>query len=236
MENKDSPLYKNILKELIYQIESGKLKANQKLPSESQLCDIFKVSRITIRKALAELEEKRYIRKRQGLGSFILSKAERNNIHFLNIQKGIQEMGATSSVSILEFDIIADNRYSQIREKLHLISDDYFYHLSLVYKADNQRVSLLEAFINFDEFPGIKISEIRNSDLFSLISRKFGLNINSLKVETSARRTTKTECKYLDVNINEPLISIDITYPKEKTPTIICNLKIVGNLPMYLVF
>ncbi|AEV95890.1 trehalose operon repressor [Pediococcus claussenii] len=46
--------------------------ANSFLPSESQLCDLYGVSRETIRKALALLLEQGYIQKIQGKGSIVL--------------------------------------------------------------------------------------------------------------------------------------------------------------------
>ncbi|KSV56945.1 hypothetical protein ATO21_02590 [Pediococcus acidilactici] len=63
--------YKQISEELIQQIESGEFAIKSKLPSEKELCNQYDVSRITVRKALAELEEKGYITRRQGQGSFV---------------------------------------------------------------------------------------------------------------------------------------------------------------------
>src|ERR1700757_3105473 len=41
------------------------------LPTEQALCDEFGVSRITVRRALADLAEQGYIERRQGVGSFV---------------------------------------------------------------------------------------------------------------------------------------------------------------------
>jgi GntR family transcriptional regulator len=41
------------------------------LPTEQTLCDQFGVSRITVRRALADLAEQGYIERRQGVGSFV---------------------------------------------------------------------------------------------------------------------------------------------------------------------
>lgn len=50
------PLESRVLTYIKEQIVSGKLKANDKLPSERQLCEILKVSRGYVRKALSRLE------------------------------------------------------------------------------------------------------------------------------------------------------------------------------------
>ncbi|HRU02207.1 MAG TPA: GntR family transcriptional regulator, partial [Victivallales bacterium] len=55
----------------------------EKLPSERELCELFKVSRTTIRKALAELEKSRLISRKVGSGTFIISKKRSQLIWFL---------------------------------------------------------------------------------------------------------------------------------------------------------
>lgn len=51
-------------------LEGGEYAAHDQLPSESDLGDLFGVSRITVRRALATLENEGLIYRRQGLGSF----------------------------------------------------------------------------------------------------------------------------------------------------------------------
>lgn len=56
------------LKEMIYSdIEKG----IEKLPTEQELCERFRVSRQTVRLSLSLLEEEGLIVKKQGSGSFI---------------------------------------------------------------------------------------------------------------------------------------------------------------------
>ena len=53
------------------QIEEGRYRVDEQLPSESELCERFDVSRITVRRALQTLENEELIYRRQGLGSFV---------------------------------------------------------------------------------------------------------------------------------------------------------------------
>ena len=56
-----------------YDIDSGKLREGDKLPSEKQLCDLYHVSRVTVRHALDELAEAGYLEKRRGKGTYVKS-------------------------------------------------------------------------------------------------------------------------------------------------------------------
>src|SRR5690606_11578119 len=65
------PLHAQISDWLLSQIDLGKLKPDQKLPSENELASKFDVSRVTVRRALQTLEGDSIIYRCQGLGSFV---------------------------------------------------------------------------------------------------------------------------------------------------------------------
>jgi GntR family transcriptional regulator len=71
--NRDSdvPLYMQLVKELERRVQSGKLINNDMFPSESALMEQYGLSRITVRQALANLEQRGLIYRRRGKGTFL---------------------------------------------------------------------------------------------------------------------------------------------------------------------
>lgn len=65
------PLYRQVSDKLFEEIMSGKIAGGEALPPEHALCARFRVSRITIRKALDELVARRIVVRRQGVGTFV---------------------------------------------------------------------------------------------------------------------------------------------------------------------
>ena len=65
------PLHRQLFLVLHDEIERGLIAPGDPLPTEQTLCDQFGVSRITVRRALADLAEQGYIERRQGVGSFV---------------------------------------------------------------------------------------------------------------------------------------------------------------------
>src|ERR1700733_9146814 len=63
--HKPLPLYKQLVEELRQHMASGKLAPTDALPSENKLVDQFKVSRVTVRQALAILEKEGLIYRQQ---------------------------------------------------------------------------------------------------------------------------------------------------------------------------
>ena len=71
--------YTIIENDIIECINSGKLKNGEKIPSESELCEKYKVSRTTVRKALANLSTSGKIIRKIGDGSYVNEQVFVNN-------------------------------------------------------------------------------------------------------------------------------------------------------------
>lgn len=69
--NAGVPLHRQLFLVLHDEIERGAIQVGDSLPTEQELCDQFGVSRITVRRALADLADQGYITRRQGVGSFV---------------------------------------------------------------------------------------------------------------------------------------------------------------------
>jgi len=64
-------LWRQIQHKLEAEIESGRFKPGDKLPTEFELADSLNVNRHTVRRALSEMEEKGLLRVEQGRGTFV---------------------------------------------------------------------------------------------------------------------------------------------------------------------
>jgi len=84
------PLYRKIYLDLKKKIQEGVYVSGQKLPYERELCDLYGVKRVTIRKSLELLAQDGLIVKHMGLGSFVAEKSE-----------PVQLSGAEASSTIL---------------------------------------------------------------------------------------------------------------------------------------
>lgn len=66
-----APLYQQVFLVLREAIQDGKYPVDTALPSEAVLCRQYRVSRITLRRALAHLQQAGLIERRQGSGTFV---------------------------------------------------------------------------------------------------------------------------------------------------------------------
>jgi GntR family transcriptional regulator len=65
------PFYFQLAELLEQEIASGRLARGSRIPSETELCDRFRLSRTTVRQALARLEQRGLIERHKGHGTFV---------------------------------------------------------------------------------------------------------------------------------------------------------------------
>lgn len=73
-KNNRIPLYLQIIEQILNSITNGQLVKGDKISNEYKLCEIFGVSRLTLRQALGVLESDGQIYRKRGEGTFIGSK------------------------------------------------------------------------------------------------------------------------------------------------------------------
>lgn len=86
-------------------IAKNNLKAGDKLPSETELCAAFNISRPTLREALSLLEQEGLIRTQHGLGRFLSAasalRVQRPITTYESISVMLQELGYTPETKVL---------------------------------------------------------------------------------------------------------------------------------------
>lgn len=118
------PLYRQVESVLREKILIGEFKNGDLLPSEAQLCDLYNVSRITIRQALDELNRNGMISRIQGKGTTVkeLDRKPFNVTSATGFKKSISDETTKVRSEILSIDTIAGD--STLLEVFHLLSVD----------------------------------------------------------------------------------------------------------------
>ena len=94
-----APLWQQLARVLRREIESGLLRPDQALPSESELIDRYGVSRTVVREALAELVRAGLIYKVRARGSFVAPQTPGSQVHRFDgriFRRPLQRRGAAS--------------------------------------------------------------------------------------------------------------------------------------------
>ena len=86
------PLYQQVHDLLVSRIVAGEWKPGDALPPEPSLARTFRVSQGTVRKALAALEQRNLVVRRQGKGTYVATHTpQRALFHFFHLVGAPQE-------------------------------------------------------------------------------------------------------------------------------------------------
>jgi DNA-binding GntR family transcriptional regulator len=228
------------MNEIIEKIELGQLQPNTKLPTEKEYCDSHHISRITVRKALEELERRKYIYKVQGKGSFVSQEtadrqSDSNDLKFVNAEEAIEKMGRKPSSDIIKFEIITEQQVNAATRFLQTEKYDYLYYIEKMLYADAVPIMIEKIYLNFDRFPMIKKKELVNKNLFRFLNKKYDLKRLNFQRSFSAMLVDKALNKRFRANVGDAAMKIITEAYEDEKP--ICFITSVArdNLPMFLI-
>lgn len=149
MENSAKPraLYEQIKEHVIKEIDAGRLKPDDRVPSETQLSQVFNTSRMTANRALKELAEQGRIVRIQGVGTFVARpKPEAALLEIKSIAREIADWGGSHSCEVL---LLAEETADMdIADRLGLVPGDNVFHSILLHKDRGVGVQYSERYIN----------------------------------------------------------------------------------------
>ena len=94
-ESNSLPLYQQLQRALRHAIENRVLGPDDALPPERDLANEFKVSRITVRKAIDGLVSEGLLIRRQGSGTFVSTRVEKNFSKLTSFSEDMRARGRT---------------------------------------------------------------------------------------------------------------------------------------------
>ncbi|MCJ7843558.1 GntR family transcriptional regulator [Lederbergia sp. NSJ-179] len=228
--NSNSPilLYEQIKVAIKEYVENNGLKSGHKIPNESELCDKFKVSRITIRRAIKELVEENYLEVIRGKGTFV--KAPKRDLHLLNLK------GFTEGLSTEENDFTKEIISKKVIYNKSSISKAFSYQqkefLELVrlVKNDDGPFSVDYAYLPLDIYPGISQVITNDVSTFAVIRDKYKIKFARVEKEIEYIQPSQQICEYLGISNLIPVILVKkIIYDTNNLPVHYSNYYLLGD-------
>lgn len=102
------PLYTQLVEALRDKIQSKVLVPGGKLPSERELCEIYDVSRITVRNAISRAENEGLVERIQGIGTFVATKKYKQSLSEVkSFAATMIESGLVASTEVITAESIS---------------------------------------------------------------------------------------------------------------------------------
>ena len=187
-------------------IAGGQLDSQGALPAEQALAAEYGVSRVTVRRALAELEQEGLISRRRGAGTFVLRGGAKPIVaDFSDVLANLVAMGRETAVRLLAFDYreppaligralkLSAGEKTQFSVRVRLIDGQPFSHLTT----------------HVPERIGVTYSEadLAARPLLSLLERS-GVQIERATQEVTAVLASPEVAAALDVDVGSALLGM----------------------------
>jgi GntR family transcriptional regulator len=207
LQAKGALLHRQLYLLLKEQITSGHFRTGDVLPTQEALCAQFSISRITVRRALADLVEDGFIRNRQGVGAFVTAKPSggaRNGPDFSFIGDMRRTLKETT-MRILHFG--TERCPTPIAAALGLRDGDEAVHLVRVRSARSRPVILLDGWIPPAFARSVTRKNLQKTSLHELIAGSFE-KLGGVAQEVNAALADPVVAQALDVEVNSAVLKI----------------------------
>ena len=145
--NIPQPLYQKVKTYLLGQIDQGLWPVNHRLPSEHELVAQFKVSRMTVNRALRELAEQGRIVRVAGVGSFVAAdKPQSTLLQIANLANEIRQRGHDYRCKVLTVERVSAT--VEVAAALDMRTGESVFHAVCVHLEDGLPVQLEDRYVN----------------------------------------------------------------------------------------
>lgn len=205
--------YSTLARLLTEEIESGRYKVGEKIPTEAELQQRFDVSRHTVREALRDLKDRGLVASRAGVGTVVRARAPRTR--FMQgvgtLRELIQFVEATRMRVLRTRRFIADD---EIAERLAMKPGQEWHEASVLRFLPNEAVPVASMRIYVRPEHGDVLSLIDSSNLpvFSLIERRHGVRIAEVSQQIVAIALEPAQARALKARAGAPALQITRQY------------------------
>lgn len=199
-----SPLYRQLMQRIRADIASGVYPVHSRIPSEAELGEAYKVSRVTVRKALAELTREGLLRRMQGKGTYVCAPRLKSSLKDVtSFHEACLMMGCTPGTQVISAGVT--HVEDDVRETLALPGNEAI-EIVRLRLADGNPV-MLETNRFAPQYVSLLHEELTGS-LYHLLSKQ-GIEAASGVHEISLCYATAQQAKLLDVEPGTALLQLN---------------------------
>ena len=200
------PLYFQLKKQLLEQIESGKYQPGDKLPTEVELCEQLDISRPTVRQAFSELINEGYITRQKAKGTFV-SKPKVEGNFFMRLSsynEEMQSLGHIPSTKVLYKEKVETPAKCQT-----LWNSAESLHLKRLRYADDLEMVVVNTYCPIDVFENLDAFDFENTSLYEVMKKEYGIYIDYVDRVVEAKIADKEIAKLLKLEKPEIVLYVE---------------------------
>jgi len=212
MIDKNSPisLYYQIAIDIRSRIARGEWAQGNRLPPEIKLAQEYRVSRMTLRQALAYLENEGILLRQRGIGTLIQNDPKRvaSTLNFpVSFSRQMRELGFTPRVVLLKAQVIS-GAMAEGRLPLMLAEQDEIVQIERLFLENERPLALIRSMLPHRLCPGITKTGLINDSLTTTLEKSFGLYPTKIDQKLKAMAVPAADAALLKVEAASAVFEI----------------------------
>lgn len=211
-------LHRQLFLVLRGQISDGVYPRGGAIPAEDELCAQFGVSRITVRRAIADLEATGVIEKRRGLGTFVADRpgVSRSQPRLGGLVAALSKTARETDVQVLQVELVVAP--AAVRTQLELHDDARTVHAVRLRSQRDVPVLVTEAWVP-ERFAGsVTESALKTKALFEILMAA-GVKFGRVVQEVTAMAADPRLSRLFRTQVGAPLLRVTrLMYDVRKSP------------------
>jgi len=221
-----APLYQRVKTYVSDRIFSGELTPNGRVPSEHELVRRFSVSRMTVNRALKELEMEGLLRRVPGVGTFVAQTQTTGHlVQVTNIADDVRERGNEYSVEVLKHERVLAPK--AVANWMKISTHRKIYNTVVLHKENNFPIQLEERYVSPIGAPTYKSIDLQRTTPSGFLLE----NVPLQKVEHTVRALVPRRYirDKLKMKAGAPCLVLDRKTWSQGTPVSFVHLYHCGN-------
>lgn len=193
------PLWQVVADTIMSQIDTGELGANERLPSESELCKMHAVGRNTVRHALSDLVNKGILTTVHGVGTFVADDRMLKTAEYLyGFTQEMELRGHEVANKVLAAEIIPADTFLSRRLGIQLGAEVVF--LYRVRMMEGEPTAIERAYLPHELCSGILEHDFSTASLYKTLSEVYNRKPDHAEQEIEASLATDEVAKLLGLD------------------------------------
>jgi GntR family transcriptional regulator len=207
----EQPLYAQLKEALIAAIRGGDLAPGDRLPSQRQLCERYRMSHMTVRRAISELLNEGVIYAIHGKGIYVAARKQEAERGLVGFTEDMARRGMVASSAVLAAEIIGAS--TVLAEALGVVPGTALIYLRRLRLADGQPMAIQTSYLPHALCPGLLELDLAHRSLFGLLRSHYGLPLAESTTVFESALADDEQASLLGLALPAPLlIAEQITY------------------------
>jgi GntR family transcriptional regulator len=214
------PLYHQLANWLEARIADGTFQVGERIPSETQLSEDFRLNRNTVRHALASLSQKGLIERRRGEGTFVKRKALVIPVHRLDRITSFVDDFEINGIELDDHQLSKEvvTVSEEIASKLQLDTYARVIRVERLRIADHIPLVLEQQYYAYELFPGLLDENIQGS-MYKILVQQFNADLHHSIQTLRAVMPPEEIAQRLNIDMFIPCMFLEsITYDSQDQP------------------